>query len=147
MNFNNIQSVHDFVHDSNVNVQISFFGTAFLCKKESVPITFLGRTVFHLTKTTVSISIENLAKRVDELAIAFRDSSDTTEKDKKLCDESLQRLFDFNGQSYDEIGKSNFIKKIFIYTRNFFRCGDGDDLALISNIHQFKGFRSVKNKF
>ena len=138
MTFNDIRSVHDFVYDSSVSLQISFFGTAFLCKKESVPIDFFGWTVFHINKTTAWISIGDLAKRTDKLAIALKDSSQPSVDDKKLCNESAQKLFDFTAEEYDEINKSNYLTIMFVYIRCWFHSGEKDDMDFARDIHEFE---------
>lgn len=138
MTFNDIRSVHDFVYDSSVSLQISFFGTAFLCKRERAPINFLGMTVFHINKTTASISIEDLAKRTGKLAIALKDSPQPSVDDKKLCNESAQKLFDFTKEEHSEIYKSNYLTIMFVYIRCFFHSGEDDDTDFARDIHEFE---------
>ncbi len=142
MTFNDIRSVHDFVYDSSVSLQISFFGTAFLCKKESVPIDFFGMTVFYINKTTASISIEDLAKRTGKLAIALRDSPQPSVDDKKLCNDSRKTLLDFAYKQYSDRYKSNYITIIFIYIRGLFYCGEDGDDDFARDIYDFKDVRS-----
>ena len=142
MTFNDIRSVHDFVYDSNVSVQISFFGTAFLCKKKSVPIDFFGWTVFHINKTTAWISIGDLAKRTGQLAEALRDSPQPSVDDKKLCNDSRKTLLDFTDEELDKETKSNYLTIMFIYIRCFFHSGEGKDVDFARDIHHFEDVRS-----